>query len=237
MKIRLALPLFCSLCMLLPSPALADTGHFSYMDQSHWMFESGKTQSPIDIQTAIAQPMRDAGIIKLDHNPITLDVVDNHHTIQVGSHGTAVINGRGFQLLQYHFHAPSEHTLDGKFFPVEVHFVHKAQNGRLAVIGVFFVEGEANPAFGKMLASIKKGASNTKAGVILNSDLLPTNFSYYHYLGSLTTPPLSENVEWYVMRNPVELSAAQIKEFQKYYDGNNRKVQPLNGRPLLLHAE
>ncbi|MBY0598225.1 carbonic anhydrase [Bacillus bingmayongensis] len=213
------------------------THEVNYKDQKNWEFESGDIQSPIAIDTTKAQEMKDNGAIELNYNNAVLDEVDNGHSIQVDVTGTAKINGRYFDLTQFHFHAPSEHKLDSKHYPIEAHFVNKAQDGRLAVIGVFFKEGSENQGFKKVIDSIKKGDKNTSVGEINIAAMLPTNKSYYHYLGSLTTPPLSENVEWYVMKNPVEVSKVQIEAFQSYYNNNNRDIQPLNERLILKHEE
>lgn len=211
--------------------------HLDYGNQSDWTFESGDSQSPIDIVTNKAEAMKDAGTLDLNYKDQVIDEVDNGHSIQVNDTGEAVINGRNYELNQFHFHAESEHTLNGEHFPIEAHFVNKAQDGRLAVIGVFFKEGKANVGFDSVLKNIKKGEKTEVAGTIQVADMLPTNKTYYHYLGSLTTPPLSENVEWYMMETPVEVSKEQIEEFNKYYDANNREVQPLNERVILKHTE
>ncbi|EUJ29534.1 carbonic anhydrase [Listeria cornellensis] len=211
--------------------------HLDYHDQKSWQFEAGDTQSPINIETAKTEPMKDTGTIELNYNQKVTDEVDNGHSIQVDDGGQATINGRKFELNQFHFHAESEHTVDGKHYPIEAHFVNENQDSRLAVIGVFFTEGKANPAFQSILNNVKKGEKTAVSEPIDVAALLPTNKSYYHYLGSLTTPPLSENVEWYVMSTPVEVSKEQIEEFNKYYDGNNRKVQPLHDRPVLKHTD
>ncbi|MBC6315575.1 carbonic anhydrase [Listeria grandensis] len=211
--------------------------HLDYKDQKSWQFESGKSQSPINIETTKTEPMIDAGNMELNYSQTALDEEDNGHSIQVGMNGQAAINGRQFDLKQVHFHAKSEHTVDGKHYPIEAHFVNAGQDGRLAVIGVFFKEGKENPAFETILSNVKKGEKidlNTPLNV---PALIPTNKTYYHYLGSLTTPPLAENVEWYVMENPVEVSKEQIVAFNKYYDHNNREVQPLHERPVLKHTE
>ncbi|MCK1993941.1 carbonic anhydrase family protein [Peribacillus muralis] len=213
------------------------THEVNYKDQKNWELESGDTQSPIDIETTKTQEMKDSGAIELNYNKAVLVAEDNGHSIQLGVTGTAKINGRNFDLKQFHIHAPSEHKLDGKHYPIEVHFVNKAQDGRLAVIGVFFKEGAENQGFKKVIDSIKKGDKNTSVGEINIATMLPANKSYYHYLGSLTTPPLSENVEWYVMKNPVDVSKAQIETFQSYYNGNNRDIQPLNKRLILKYEE
>ncbi|WP_285768753.1 carbonic anhydrase family protein [Peribacillus sp. SI8-4] len=209
----------------------------NYKNQNNWELESGDTQSPINIETTKTQEMKDSGAIELTYDNAVLVAEDNGHTIQLDVTGTAKINGRHFDLSQFHIHAPSEHKLDGKHYPIEVHFVNKAQDGRLAVIGVFFKEGAENQGFKKVIESIKKGAKNTSVGDINIATMLPANKSYYHYLGSLTTPPLSENVEWYVMKKPVEVSKAQIETFQSYYKNNNRDIQPLNKRLILKYEE
>ncbi|WP_338151632.1 carbonic anhydrase family protein [Listeria aquatica] len=191
----------------------------------------------MNIETAKTEPMKDEGKIELNYSKTMVDEVDNGHSIQVDDTGSAVIDGRNFDLQQFHFHAKSEHTVDGNHYPIEVHFVNQAQDGRLAVVAVFFKEGKENAAFQDVLNNIKKGKKADVSNPIEVTQMIPTNKTYYHYIGSLTTPPLSENVEWYVMKNPVEVSKAQIETFNKYYDSNNRKVQKLNGRSVLEHAE
>ena len=213
--------------------------HLDYENQDEWDFESGGMQSPINIETGAAEAMIEDGSLNLDYAEEIIDVIDNGHSIEMEDGGQATIAGRSFELTQFHLHSPSEHTLDGEYFPIELHFVHKAQDGRLAVIAVFFKEGTANAAFQEILDDVKENEETTVAsGVHLNvTELLPENKSYYHYLGSLTTPPLTENVEWYVMANPVEVSAEQIAAFNEYYEGNNREVQPLGERSVLKYEE
>lgn len=213
------------------------TEHLNYQKQENWKFEAGDTQSPIDIDTSQTVPMKDTGDIQVDYQTTVQNEEDNGHSIQVNDTGTATINGRMFDFTQVHFHAPSEHTLNGKHYPIEAHFVHKGQNGRLAVIGVFFQEGQENQGFQDVLDHVKKGQKNLEVGTIRMSSMMPTPKSYYHYLGSLTTPPLSENVEWYVMKEVVEASPNQIKAFQDMYAANNRKVQPLHQRAILYHQD
>lgn len=216
------------------SESKKETSHFKYTDQKSWNFEAGDSQSPVNIVPTKTETMKDAGKLELDYNSSILDEVDNGHSIQVIDKGKATIDGRQFELQQFHFHAKSEHTLDGKHFPIEAHFVHQAQDGRIAVIAVFLKAGKENPAFQTILTNLQTKEKNKDLSL---EKLLPTNQSYYHYLGSLTTPPLSENVEWYVMQHPVSVSSAQIKEFKKYYNSNNRKTQPLHGRKILEHRE
>lgn len=213
--------------------------HLDYENQDEWDFESGAMQSPINIETSAAEAMTEDGSLTLDYAEEVIDVIDNGHSIEMEDGGQATIAGRSFELKQFHLHSPSEHTLNGENFPIELHFVHKAQDGRLAVIAVFFKEGTANAAFQAILDDVQANeASDVASGLSLNvAELLPANKSYYHYLGSLTTPPLTENVEWYVMANPVEVSAEQIAAFNEYYEGNNREVQPLGERSVLKYEE
>ncbi|MBG9509302.1 carbonic anhydrase [Bacillus thuringiensis] len=213
------------------------TDTLNYKDQKHWKFESGDAQSPINIDTEKIIPMKDTGIIELNYNQKVQNEEDNGHTIQVNTGGTATINGRQFDFTQFHFHAPSEHTINGKHYPLEAHFVHKSQDGRLAVIGVFFTEGKDNKGFQEILDHRQAGENNKKVEHIEISSIIPNNKSYYHYLGSLTTPPLSENVEWYVLKETVEASKSQIESFQKIYSSNNRQVQPLHHRVILSHED
>lgn len=209
--------------------------HIDYDKQEDWEFTSGKMQSPIDIVSSDAEELQeDSGTIELDYDADIAKAENNGHSIQITDGGTSVINGRNFTLTQFHFHAESEHTVDGKHYPLEAHFVNTAQDGRIAVIGVFFTEGKENKGFQEVLDDV----NNEKEDPITDlDDMIPENKSYYHYLGSLTTPPLNENVEWYVLKNPVEVSSEQIETFRKLYSHNNREVQPLNDRVVLEHNE
>lgn len=213
----------------------ASEEHLDYNDQEDWEFTAGKMQSPIDIPASKSEKMTpDSGTIELNYGTDISKVENNGHSIEVTDAGSALINGRNFNLAQFHFHAESEHTLDGKHFPMEAHFVNKSQSGRIAVIGVFFKEGQSNKGFQEVLDDVTEEKNNPITDV---TEMLPANKSYYHYLGSLTTPPLIENVEWYVMKNPVEVSKEQIESFKKLYSHNNREIQPLNDRVILEHAE
>ena len=209
--------------------------HIDYEDQEDWEFSAGEMQSPIDIVTDKAVKMTpDAGTLTIDYGKDVTKAENNGHSIQITDGGKAVINGRNFELSQFHFHAESEHTVDGKHYPIEAHFVNTAQDGRIAVIGVFFKKGTENKGFQEVLNDVNDDKNDPITDI---NDMIPSNRSYYHYLGSLTTPPLNENVEWYVMKEPVEVSATQIEDFKKLYSHNNRKIQPLNDRSILEHDE
>ena len=207
----------------------------NYDKQEDWEFASGKMQSPINIDSKKVEMMTpDKGEMTLNFSKAITKAEDNGHSIQLTDSGQATINGRQFNLTQFHFHAESEHTVDDKHYPLEAHFVNQSQDGRIAVIGVFFKAGRENLGFEEVLADV----TNKKIDAITDIDkMIPENKSFYHYLGSLTTPPLSENVEWYIMKDPMEISQAQIAAFKQLYSHNNREIQPLNGRKILVHDE
>jgi carbonic anhydrase len=225
-------------CLLSVALLATSTLHAQTLDYDHqesWKAIHDSAQSPIDIPTpeAKAGDSLEPQDIRLNHASAKLDVVDNGHAVEVEAKGPeAMIRGRHFKLVQFHFHAESEHTLDGKHFPLEGHFVFRAADGRLAVVGVMYREGPANPLATKVLGALEKDGHGELSPTDI-SVLLPKDKAYYHYLGSLTTPPLTENVEWYVLQTPVSLAPAQIAQFRARYAHNNRKLQELNGRPLI----
>jgi carbonic anhydrase len=206
---------------------------------------SGGAQSPIDIVAPARRPAPDAvalnfapASLRIVHHEHVADAINNGHTIQVNySEGdTLTVGGRAYQLVQYHFHAPSEHTVNGEPFPMEMHLVHTNAEGQLAVIGVLIIEGAHNAAFDPIWANlpVTKGVEHHLEHVKVDVDaLLPEARTTYRYEGSLTTPPCSEGVKWFVMTTPIALSKAQIGAFTTLFHGNNRPVQLLNGRLVL----
>ena len=201
----------------------------------------GKRQSPIDIQTQTTQfGISDDGIY-LDYNDVNLDILNNGHTIQVNISGDneALINGKKYKLLQFHFHAPSEHTIDGKPIEMEAHLVHIAADGELAVIGVLMTQGETNSFIGKIFDNMPidahKGHNTTKSTTmsVNANDILPSSKAHWHYMGSLTTPPCTQIVQWYLLRQPITISSSQLAQFHKLYNGNARPTQELNKRVIL----
>ncbi len=221
----------------LAAPALANEGKLDYDHQEKWSAALDRAQSPIDIVTASATPASgdEPQALEFRLSDDVDKVEDNGHAVQVDTHATqAQIRGRHFSLAQFHFHAQSEHTIDGRHYPLEGHFVFKAQDGRLAVVGVMFQEGAANAAAQTIIDDLAAHAATARDIDI--EALMPKKHEYYHYLGSLTTPPLTENVEWYVLAAPVTMSKDQLGAFLARYPHNNRKIQPLNGRPVIHSA-
>jgi len=213
----------------------AGPAHWGDLEEKFAACKSGMSQSPIDLKDTTAAALEN---LKPDYKESPLKLLNNGHTIQVNyaDGSTLTVDGKTFQLAQFHFHGPSEHLIGGKPAPIEVHLVHKNDKGELAVIGVMFKEGKEN----KLLASIirnmprEKNKEKAVAGANINAaELLPASPAYFHYSGSLTTPPCSEGVNWSVMKTPIEASKDQIAKLSKIMGMNARPVQPINKRTLL----
>jgi len=210
--------------------------HWATLDEKFAVCGSGKQQSPIDIQTTgmklSSQP------IEFHYGTSGINVVNNGHTIQAnydkGSY--ALIGGKRYDLLQFHFHSPSEHTLNSKPADMVAHLVHKAEDGSLGVVGVLFKEGKENEFLKGIWSNLpsESGMKTESANKIFAANMLPEIKSYYHYTGSLTTPPCSEGVNWNVMSTMVEASASQIASFTSIFEKSARPTQPLHGRMVSL---
>lgn len=221
--------------------------HWSYSGDSgpeHWADLSqenaacaGAEQSPIDLGNAISADVEDIVLHWATFRPL---VENNGHTIQANAPAgsTTIFGGATYNLLQVHWHTPSEHTVGGLHAPLEAHFVHQnPQTKALLVLGVMMVEGAANPQVQTIwdVAPSMKGNAQTKADTKWAA-MLPSDKTVYRYAGSLTTPPCSETVSWAVFKTPVTVSRAQIDAFAKLYPANNRPVQ-LTGRRFLLQGQ
>lgn len=208
--------------------------HWSEMDSAFETCKLGKHQSPIDIPSKKATKAALAPL-GFAYTAGAAEMVNNGHTVQVNlpTGGSATIAGSEYKLLQFHFHTPSEEKIDGKAFPLVAHFVHKNADGKLAVVAVLFKLGKENAALKNVFAQLPAKEGETQALEALNpADVLPAEQSYYAFMGSLTTPPCSEEVRWQVLKTPVELSKAQLTAFKKLYKMNARPVQPLNDRSV-----
>ena len=192
---------------------------------------TGSRQSPIDIRDGIKVEL-DA--VQFDYKPSGFRVIDNGHTVQVnvGAGNSIEVMGRRYDLVQFHFHRPSEERINGKQFDMVVHLVHKDIDGRLAVVAVLLDRGSAQPLVQNVWNNLplEKGDEVAARGTLNLNDLLPAQRSYFTYMGSLTTPPCSEGVLWMVMKNPVPISAEQIGIFARLYPMNARPIQSASGR-------
>lgn len=198
----------------------------------------GRVQSPVDITGAVD----DAALpdIPQTYSASATHIVNNGHTIQFNydAGSTIVVNGETFTLLQFHTHTHSEHTVGGASYPMEIHFVHKNEaTGKLAVLGVFVEEGAENATLAHFIDHLPAthDATYDAADTYNALDFFPADKSYFTYAGSLTTPPCSEIVTWFVMEHPIEASADQIHDFEALEHENARPVQALEGRTIRHH--
>ena len=210
--------------------------HWGELDPSYALCADGSAQTPIDVTspspTALADP-------ELAYEEGTADVENTGHTIQANAApGSALrVGGEEYPLAQVHFHAPSEHTIDGVHSPIEAHFVHKTEDDRLAVVGVLLDTGESpNDAWQPFVGALTVEVDQSAEAELDWRTMLPADASTIRYRGSLTTPPCTEGVRWLLLQQPVALSAEQIAAFETAYSGNNRPVQPLNDRPVQADA-
>jgi carbonic anhydrase len=204
--------------------------HWAELSPEFAACENGRQQSPIDLRWS-----KQKGKRKLEFHYVSgpVTVVDNGHTIEVkvpiGSY--ALIDGKKYSLVQFHFHSLSEHTFSGKHFPLEAHFVHRDRDGNLAVVGVVFEAGGKNSALSQLFLHLPKAAGEEKQVARFNpAELIPSIHTHYAYQGSLTTPPCSEGVNWTVLNTPLSIAPEQAAFFQRAYANNNRPLQPLHER-------
>ncbi len=193
---------------------------------------AGKNQSPVNLTAMIDGNLPE---ISFAYQAGGNEIINNGHTVQVNyrAGSSITLGGQLFELKQFHFHAPSENTIEGNAFALEAHFVHADKDGNLAVIGVMFNEGEANPELEKAWAQMPEKANEkqTLTSAVDAAALLPSNRDYYRFNGSLTTPPCTEGVRWLVLKTPLTASAAQIEKFtHTMHHPNNRPIQPINAR-------
>jgi carbonic anhydrase len=205
------------------------------LDSGFAVCSTGKTQSPIDIKGAKAS---DLSALKFDYNSVPLSILDNGHTIQINypAGSTLTVGDKTYTLKQFHFHHPSEEHIDGHGYDMVAHLVHADTDGHLAVVAVLFKKGAANAlieALWNKIPSQKVKAVDSPDMKINAIDLLPDDHGYYTFAGSLTTPPCSEGVTWYVLKQTMSVSPAEIAAFAKIYAMNARPIQPTNGRELL----
>lgn len=243
-----------------PAEKEEHTVHWSYVDgpggpedwgnlsKDNLTCSKGKTQSPININVDRAVKA-ELPPLEFLYRPSPLSIVDNGHTVMVnyGEGSNLMVEGRQYRLVQFHFHKPSEEAINGERTDMVVHLVHQHFNGSLAVVGVLMNtkklgsekkswfgddSGKANPLIQTLWNNVPlvKGSTETPGVMIDVNQLLPTDRSYFTYMGSLTTPPCSENVLWFVMKNPIYVSEEQVKNFDRIYPMNARPLQPKGDR-------
>lgn len=205
------------------------------LSEEYAVCSTGMSQSPIDIKKYQPIGLED---IAFNYQPEGMKVKNNGHTIQanVDAGSTITLDNVTYNLLQFHFHTPSEHTLLGRALPMEMHLVHKDAEGNLAVVGVLINVGAANANYSEIWKHMPAVADEEQPvpAPLDPVTLLPKDRRAYRYSGSLTTPPCSEGVNWLLLANPIQMSAEQIAAFKMLFPLNARPVQPLHDRPVLV---
>lgn len=195
---------------------------------------SGKNQSPIDVSNVISADMQD---LSISYNGQVVGLLNNGHTLQAIVEGDNFlsVDGREFELKQFHFHTPSENLIKSKQYPLEAHLVHADRDGNLAVVAVMFEIDKENAQLAKLSAELpKEGATVTLNDSFAVADMLPAYDAFYRFNGSLTTPPCSEGVRWFVLEKTQPLSVAQKKALNKVMGNNNRPVQNIWARRVMF---
>ena len=205
------------------------------LDDSYVACESGRNQSPIDLTDFVEADLQP---VDFAYKPGTTDILNNGHAIQVNyiPGSTITVDGHVFELKQFHFHAPSENTINGKHFPLESHLVHADKDGNLAMVAVMFEMGRNNALLSPLWMKMPDNAGDKNAlpKPYDVSAMLPSDRDYYRFDGSLTAPPCSEGVLWFVLKQSAIASKPQIDRFTKVMGHpNNRPVQPANEREVL----
>ena len=252
MKIRelYGLTIVCCWLMFGPSDRAQESPHAGHTwdygaarGPTHWgdlqpefaACKSGHRQSPVDIR----MPQKtDLPPIAFEYKPSPLDIIDNGHTIMINyAPGSSIsVGGEIYALKQFHFHRPSEEKINGKAYDMTLHLVHANRDGKLAVVAVLLEKGEDNPLIHELWNNMprEKDKEELLNNIQINAGaLLPADRGYYTFSGSLTTPPCSEDVTWYVLKHPVTVSSAEIEQFSKLYRNDARPTQPLYDRVVL----
>ncbi|MBP7131815.1 MAG: carbonic anhydrase family protein [Aquabacterium sp.] len=194
----------------------------------------GKRQSPIDIRDGLKVQLDP---IRFDYRPTRFRVIDNGHTVQVNLDlgNSITVMGQRYELVQFHFHRPSEERVEGRAYPMSAHLVHKSPSGQFAVVGVLLDQGDAHPLIQQVWNNLplEKNQELAAQALLDPAQILPPQHNqYYTYMGSLTSPPCTENVLWMVMKQPVTVSIDQIAIFHRLYPMNARPVQATSGRMI-----
>ncbi|MCK6390669.1 MAG: carbonic anhydrase family protein [Azonexus sp.] len=205
--------------------------NWARIDPKNKLCASGERQSPIDIRGGIGVDLEP---IRFNYRPSTFRIEDNGHTVQVNVGESSIsLTGKTYELVQFHFHRPSEERVNGERFDMVAHLVHKSEEGKLAVVAVLMKRGSENPFIQTLWNNLplEKNMPVQPPSIAINpADFLPAERPYYTYMGSLTTPPCTEGVLWLVLKQPVQVSDEQIRIFSRLYSHNARPIQPIRDR-------
>jgi carbonic anhydrase len=206
------------------------------LDPSYQACSKGHEQSPIDIRHARLDTALQPIEFHYIGGPVAIE--NNGHTVEVhvdpGSYIT--VGGVRYDLIQLHFHHPSEHAIRGKLADLEIHLVHRSADGKLAVLALLLNQDQDIP--NAFLATLWQSLPATPGATVRITDmvnpggLLPVDRGYWTYTGSLTTPPCTEGVRWFLFEQELTMSRAQMQAFAKAFKLNSRPLQDLHGRRI-----
>ncbi len=221
------------------------TTHWGYKgenDPAHWsnikddyLACSGNSQSPINIEKKLAKKHTGKNNLQLNYMKSILDILNNGHTEEfvISKGNSLVFNNKTYQLKQFHMHTLSEHTVNGDHFPLEIHFVNKAEDGTYAVLSILLKEGKESLFLGKYLAKFPKTKGEYKSNEVIDiNSVIPNTEHYYHYKGSFTTPPCTEVVDWIILQDNPTASKKQLTILHNLMHDNYRPIQKLNERVI-----
>lgn len=209
--------------------------HWGDLDPQYAACKAGKEQSPIDIRNALKAELP---ALRFEYKSGPLKIINNGYTaVRVnyapGNGNFLIVGDQRYELTQFHFHHPSEEYIHGQPYDMVIHLMHESSDRKIAAVAVLLKAGNANAAMQQLWQYMPRteGREEDIAGVRINpAGLLPRETSYYTYMGSVTAPPCSEGVAWFVLKTPVEVSAREISAFAELYPHDVRPPQPLNGR-------
>ena len=209
--------------------------HWSELDPDYAICNRGKAQSPIDIEGAAKAKLPP---LSFRYRAGPLNIINNGYTAvrvdyALGNGNVLIVGGKSYELTQFHFHRPSEEEIGGKRFDMVVHLMHQAADGSVAGVAIPLKAGKANAAVESLWAQMPShaGTYHVVPGVSIDpGGLIPADTGYYTYEGSVTAPPCTEHVTWFVLKTPMEVSAEEIARFAALYPHDVRPLQPLNGR-------
>ncbi len=210
--------------------------HWGDLRSDYATCATGMMQSPIDI----------TGVVKAELPPMEFHyrlpgmpaAENNGHTLRITipEGRFIIVDGKRYDLVRIKFHSPSENTVAGHAFAMSAHFIHRDISGETAIVAVMFEPGETNPALNKIWKKMPERAGGRAHFLTLDIEpLLPRDRSYYAFTGSLTEPPCTEGVRWFVLKTPVPIGKEQLDKFREIFQGNARPIQPANGRDILAN--
>jgi len=249
-QVEIRMKLHLALTLLLASASLAaaqSTAHWAYegkngpinwgrLDSAYQACGKGQAQSPIDIKGAHVN--KALAPIEFHYMAGGVTVVNNGHTLQANVHpGSYIVQeGARYDLIQFHFHTPSEEAVRGKFADMVVHLVHKSADGKIAVVAVRFLQDQDIP--NALMATLTHELPKTAGKEVAVTDMinpggfLPASRAYWTYIGSLTTPPCTEGVRWFVLQQEMPVSRVQYRAISSILKVNSRPLQLLHGRRI-----